>query len=345
MRNYFDIAFWHYAFYSPYVLWGLLLIPALLAVFVYLHYTSKGELKTATPAEKIRTITSPFVRALPWIYKGFFLAGLSLLLLALAKPYKPNEAEDYKERFSQGIDIVLSMDISASMLARDFKPNRFEVARDVAAEFIKGRPNDRIGLVAYEGEAFTACPSTTDHAILLNALQKLKPGMLQSNGTAIGSGLGLAVARLRSDKLKSKVIILMSDGVSNTGEIDPITAAKLAKTKGIRIYSIGIGSLGMAPMPVMTPFGMRYQNMPVDVDEKTLAKVAKMTGGKYFRATDTKTLKAIYQKIDKMEKTKVKVLEYKVEPPLRMLPFLLVGGILILMAWGIQRTIYRRLYE
>jgi Ca-activated chloride channel family protein len=344
MEKYVDIAFWHYSFYDENMLWGLLIIPMLLGIFIYQHFSNSGELKVSTPAKVLKESTSSFSKIVPWFFKGFFLVGLSLVILALAKPFQPDDAEDYKEQFSQGIDIVLAMDISASMLARDFHPNRVEAAKKVAAEFIENRPHDRIGLVAYEGEAFTACPSTTDHAILLSALEKLQAGMLGTNGTAIGSGLGLSVERLRSDKLKSKVIILMSDGVSNVGEIDPMTAAKLAKAKNVRVYSIGIGTIGMAPMPVMTPFGVRYQNVPVDVDEKTLKEIAEYTGGTYFRATDEKALRSIYKTIDEMEKTKVKVLEYKVDPPLRLVPFLLVGGILIMLSWLMQRVLFRRLY-
>jgi Ca-activated chloride channel family protein len=344
MSEYFDILFWHYSFRKPEILWCLLVVPLLLGYFVFRDSFRSGEIKVATPDKTLLYISSALVKVLPWLFKLFFLMGLSLLIVALAKPYKENDAENYKEQFSEGIDIVIAMDISASMLARDFHPNRVSVAKNEAIAFVENRPNDRIGLVAYEGEAFTACPSTTDHTVLLKAIQKLQAGMLNSNGTAIGSGLGLAVSRLRSDEIKSKVIILMTDGVSNTGEIDPMTAAKLAQAKNIRVYTIGIGTMGMAPMPVMTPFGIKYQNMPVDVDENTLKKIAQETGGQYFRATDKAALNSIYKKIDQMEKTKVKVLEYRIDPPLKMTPFLLIGGLLILLSWFMQRIIFKRMY-
>lgn len=344
MSSKFDIAFWHYAFYAPEMLWLLLFPAILLAVFIYRHVQSDGEYKIAAPISEHLTFSNTFYSVLPWLLKALSILGLVSIVIAIAKPFKPSEAENFQQRFSQGIDIVLSLDISASMLARDFRPNRISVAKKVAAEFVASRPNDRIGLVAYEGEAFTACPSTTDHNILLSALSKLEAGMLSSNGTAIGEGLGLAVSRLRSDELKSKVIILLSDGVNNTGAIDPITAAKLAKAKNVRVYTIGVGTIGMAPMPVYTPFGIRYQNVPVDVDEKTLTQIAELTGGTYFRATDEASLKKTIHTIDEMVKTKVRVTEYKTDPPLHSFPFLAFGGMLILLVWMMQRSVYKSVF-
>jgi Ca-activated chloride channel family protein len=202
------------------------------------------------------------------------------------------------------------LDISGSMLAEDFKPNRIEAAKQVASDFIDGRTTDRIGLVIFAGQSFTQCPMTTDYRVLKGLLRQVKPGMVE-DGTAIGLAIAQGVNRLKDSKAKSKVMILLTDGVNNRGEIDPITAAQIAQTFGIRIYAIGVGTIGEAPYPVQTPFGVRYQNVPVDVDEKTLQKIAEMTSGQYFRATNNRSLKAIYNEIDEMEKTRIEVKAYR----------------------------------
>jgi Ca-activated chloride channel family protein len=212
--------------------------------------------------------------------------------------------------YSEGIDIVLALDISSSMLAEDFRPNRIGAAKTVADEFIAGRPNDRIGLVIFSGESFTQCPLTTDHAVLRNLLKEIKSGMIE-DGTAIGMGLANAVNRLKDSKAKSRVIILLTDGVNNRGSIDPVTAAQVAQTYGVRVYTIGVGTRGQAPYPFKTPFGIQYQNVPVEIDENMLQQVASLTGGKYYRATDNKKLRAIYDEIDQLEKIKIEVKEYR----------------------------------
>lgn len=204
---------------------------------------------------------------------------------------------------------MLAMDISGSMLAQDLKPDRLEAAKDVAASFINGRPNDNIGLVVFSAESFTQCPLTTDHAVLLNLFKDIQSGMIQ-DGTAIGLGLANAVSRIKDSQAKSKVIILLTDGSNNAGEIAPVTAAEIAKTFGIRVYTIGVGTKGMAPYPFQTAFGVQYQNIPVEIDEATLRQIASTTGGQYFRATDNASLKEIYSEIDQMEKTKISVREY-----------------------------------
>ena len=204
---------------------------------------------------------------------------------------------------------MLSMDISGSMLAQDLKPNRLEAAKDVAASFINGRPNDNIGLVVFSAESFTQCPLTTDHAVLLNLFKDIQSGMIQ-DGTAIGLGLANAVSRIKDSQAKSKVIILLTDGSNNAGEIAPVTAAEIAKTFGVRVYTIGVGTQGMAPYPFQTAFGVQYQNIPVEIDEATLKQIAAITGGQYFRATDNASLKEIYAEIDQMEKTKISVQEF-----------------------------------
>ena len=209
----------------------------------------------------------------------------------------------------EGIDIVIALDISTSMLAEDLKPNRLEAAKQVAQDFINGRSNDRFALVVFAGETFTQVPLTTDHSILTNMFKDVKSGMIE-DGTALGDGLATAVTRLRESKAISKVIILLTDGVNNMGALDPASSAEIAKLYGIRIYTIGVGSMGMAPYPVQTPFGMQYQNMEVKIDEELLKQVAKMTDGIYFRATSNSKLKEIYHEIDKLEKSKIDVTEF-----------------------------------
>jgi Ca-activated chloride channel family protein len=234
---------------------------------------------------------------------------------------------------SEGIDIMIALDMSGSMLAKDLKPCRIDAAKNVAIEFINSRPNDNIGLVVFASESFTQCPLTTNHAALINLFQSVQFGMVD-DGTAIGMGLGTAVNRLRNSKAKSRVIILLTDGSNNTGDIAPLTAAEIARSYGIRVYTIGIGTRGLAPMPVQTPFGIQYQNMPVDIDEGTLQQIAQMTNGKYYRATDSEVLQSIYKDIDKLEKHKLEVKEYNrrsdVYTGFALLALLLLGGELLL---------------
>jgi len=234
------------------------------------------------------------------------MVAVALLIVILARPQSTNS---WSNSSTEGIDIMLAMDISGSMLAQDLKPNRLEAAKDVAASFINGRPNDNIGLVVFSAESFTQCPLTTDHTVLLNLFKDIQSGMIQ-DGTAIGLGLANAVSRIKDSHAKSKVIILLTDGSNNAGEIAPVTAAEIAKTFGVRVYTIGVGTKGMAPYPFQTAFGVQYQNIPVEIDEATLKQIASTTGGQYFRATDNASLKEIYSEIDQMEKTKISVQEY-----------------------------------
>lgn len=234
------------------------------------------------------------------------MVAVALLIVILARPQSTNS---WSNSSTEGIDIMLAMDISGSMLAQDLKPNRLEAAKDVAASFINGRPNDNIGLVVFSDESFTQCPLTTDHTVLLNLFKDIQSGMIQ-DGTAIGLGLANAVSRIKDSHAKSKVIILLTDGSNNAGEIAPVTAAEIAKTFGVRVYTIGVGTKGMAPYPFQTAFGVQYQNIPVEIDEATLKQIASTTGGQYFRATDNASLKEIYSEIDQMEKTKISVQEY-----------------------------------
>ena len=251
------------------------------------------------------------------------LRVLSILffIIALARPQSSNINETIN---NEGIDIVLSMDISGSMLAQDFKPNRIEAAKKVASEFVMNRPTDRIGLVIFAGESFTQCPLTTDQNVLLEQIKHIKSGLLE-DGTAIGMGLATAVERLRNSKAKSKIIILMTDGVNNTGLIDPITALEIAKAYKIRVYTIGIGTKGTAPYPVQDQFGnTSLQQMPVQIDEALMQKISNETAGKYFRATDNNSLEKIYKEIDRLEKTKIEINSYKRYAEL-FFPYLMIG--------------------
>lgn len=268
----------------------------------------------------------------------FQIFSLSFLIAALARPQSSNSWQNVT---TEGIDIVIALDISSSMLAMDFQPNRVEAAKDIAIKFISGRPNDKIGLVIFSGESFTQCPLTTDHAALINLFKNIQSGMIE-DGTAIGNGLATAVARLKDSDDASKVIILLTDGVNNRGEIAPITAAELAKTYGIRVYTVGIGTIGTAPYPVQTPFGVQLQDMKVDVDEPTLQQIAQITGGEYFRATDNNKLEEIYKQIDKLEKSKIDVKQYSKKDE-EYLRFALAGAAFLLLSLFLKVTIFRNI--
>ncbi|MBK7480261.1 MAG: VWA domain-containing protein [Bacteroidales bacterium] len=266
------------------------------------------------------------------------MVTVSLLIIVLARPQSTDRFQDVS---TEGIDIILALDISGSMLARDFKPNRLEASKNVATEFISGRPYDRIGLVVFSGETFTQCPLTTDHAVLINLMREIESGMIE-DGTAIGMGLANAVTRIKDSEAKSKVIILLTDGVNNRGEIAPATAAGIAKTFGIRVYTIGVGSMGMAPYPVQTPFGTQYQNMPVEIDEEILKEIAGSTGGRYFRATDNNKLVEVYSEIDKLEKSKIDVRQFTRKQE-EYLPLAIIAFIFLTLEMLLRYTILRKL--
>ena len=229
-----------------------------------------------------------------------------MVIIILARPQTSNS---WKNTQVEGIDIMLAVDVSTSMLAEDLKPNRLEAAKDVAAEFINGRPNDNIGITLFAGESFTQCPLTVDHAVLLNLIKDVKCGLIE-DGTAVGMGIANAVTRLKDSKAKSKVIILLTDGTNNAGDISPLTAAEIAKSFGIRVYTIGVGTNGLAPYPMPVAGGVQYLNVPVEIDTKTLAAIAGKTDGEFYRATDNKKLEDVYKDIDKLEKTKLNVKQY-----------------------------------
>ena len=260
------------------------------------------------------------------------------LVFALSRPQSSNNWQTYT---SEGIDIVLALDISSSMLARDFTPDRLEAAKEVATKFILERPQDKIGLVIFAGESFTQCPLTTDQAVLVNLLREVKSGVIE-DGTAIGLGLANAVNRLKDSPAKSKVVILLTDGVNNRGAIAPATAAELAKTYGIRVYTIGVGTYGEAPYPVQTPFGTQLQKVPVEIDEDGLQQIAALTGGKYFRATDNNKLKQIYQEIDQLEKSKIEVKHFSKKNEQYFI-FGLVGMCLVVLQVLLRYTLLRKI--
>ena len=318
-----------FTFAQPYFLWLLLLIPVLIVAYILYSRRKKTDVRFSSFDNFVGYVPTfrQRLRLLPFILK---LAAIAAIVVALARPQSSSSGQNVT---TEGIDIVIALDISSSMLAEDLKPNRIEAAKKVADQFIDGRPNDRIGLVVFSGESFTQCPMTSDHAVLKNLFQGIQSGML-ADGTAIGEGLATSVNRIRNSKAKSKVIILLTDGVNNLGSIAPVTAGEIAKTFGIRVYTIGIGTQGMAPYPVKTPFGIQYQNMEVQIDEAILKQIAEETGGKYFRATSTSKLKEIYSDIDQLEKTKIDVTEFRHKSeefyPLIILAALLLGLEMIL---------------
>lgn len=267
-----------------------------------------------------------------------FLSSMSFLIMALARPQSSNSWQNVT---TEGIDIVIALDISSSMLAMDFQPNRLEAAKDVAMKFISGRPNDKIGLVVFSGESFTQCPLTTDHATVINLFRNIETGMIE-DGTAIGNGLATAVSRLKESNAISRVVILLTDGDNNRGEIAPVTAAELAKTFGIRVYTVGVGTMGTAPYPVQTPFGVQVRDMEVKIDEPTLQKIAATTDGKYFRATSNTSLADIYKEIDKLEKSKMEVHEFSKKEE-QYLKYALSGALLLILGLGLKITIFRNI--
>jgi Ca-activated chloride channel family protein len=314
-------------FGDPAFLYLLAIVPAMIAWYILRHHRANAAIRVPG-IDQFSNAPTTFRHVLRHLLFALRAVAIAILIIVLARPQK---SESFQDTTTEGIDIVLALDISGSMLARDFKPDRLEASKNVATEFISGRPYDRIGLVVFSGESFTQCPLTTDHAVLVNLLREMKSGMIE-DGTAIGEGLATAVNRIRDSKTKSKVIILLTDGVNNRGMVAPLTAAEIAKTYGVRVYTIGVGTMGMADVPVQTPFGMRMQQMPVEIDEDILRKIAEMTDGRYFRATDNEKLLQVYSDIDKLEKSRVDVRQYKVREEKFLLPALIALIILIVEA-------------
>jgi len=326
-------------FANPAFFWGLLLIPALTVWYIFRHKKQEASVRFSDTGgfQNLPKSWKVYGRHLLFALE---MASLALLIVAMARPQSTSKSQKSN---IEGIDIILAQDISGSMLARDFKPDRLEASKKVAAEFVEGRPGDRMGLVVFSGESFTQVPLTTDHGVMLNMLSELKSGMIE-DGTAIGDGLATAINRLKDSDAVSKVIILLTDGMNNAGSVDPYTAAEMAKLFGIRVYTIGVGSYGTAPFPVQTIFGTQYQQMKVEIDEKLLQTIANSTGGKYFRATSNQKLDEIYQEIDKLERSKIEVLEFK-RLHEEFYPLVAWALALLLLEFLLRRTIFRTITE
>lgn len=328
----------NFEFHNPEFLWLLLAIP-LLAIWYFFSRKKDSAQLTMSSVKGFGTKKSVFSKLKPLLYLLRLLA-LSTLIIALARPR--NVAVSKKTKTNKGIDIVMAIDVSASMLAKDLKPNRLEALKKVATDFVNRRPNDRIGIVVYAGESFTQTPITSDKSIIKRTISEIKWGQLDG-GTAIGMGLGSAVNRLKESKAKSKVIILLTDGVNNSGNIDPRTATELAKELKIKTYTIGIGTNGMAPFPwAKDPRTgeLSFRNQQVEIDEKLLKFIAEQTDGKYFRATNNSKLKEIYNEIDKLEKTKIEEFKYyKYTEQYRYLVFL--AAIFLLLEFLLRNTIFK----
>ena len=290
-------------FEYPRLLW-LLIVPALMVLhYIWLELAKRHphlRVSTAAPWMLRGTSFMAIFRHVPFLCR---VLALTMIVLAIARP---RSSEQMERVDTEGIDIVLAMDVSTSMLARDLTPDRLNASKDIAIEFISQRPSDRMGIVVFAGESFTQCPLTTDRATLINLMKEVQTDLIE-DGTAIGNGLATAVARMKDSDAKSRVIILLTDGVNNRGEISPQMAAEIAKTYGVRVYTIGVGKEGMAPYPVMTPWGVEIQQVKVEIDEKLLSDIAESTGGRYFRATDNTKLAEIYSEINKMEKARTSV--------------------------------------
>lgn len=319
------------------MLWLLLVIPGIIAGYIWKDKTYHPELKVSS-LNSFEGLQQPLKYYFRHSLIVLRILAIVLLVLVLARPQSRSSWKDVK---TEGIDIVMALDISGSMLAKDLKPNRLEAAKEVAQDFIDSRPNDRIGLVIFSGESFTQCPLTTDHAVIKNLFAGIQTGMVK-DGTAIGNGLATSVSRVKDSKAKSKVVILLTDGVNNQGSVAPLTAAEIAKAFGVRVYTIGVGTIGKALAPVgMYPDGSyEYGYVDVNIDEKTLAEIGEMTGGKYFRATDNEKLREIYQEIDRLEKTifEEKNFTNKAE---HFLPFAIAAAILLLIEFLLKNSVFR----
>lgn len=326
-------------FVNPELLWLSVLVVPMVAYYIYRLRQGGGATMRISTVDGVRRVPRSikhYLRHLPIV-----LRSLAVVLIAVALA-RPQSAQHNSNSTTEGIDIVMSLDVSGSMLARDFTPDRLGAAKEVASNFIMDRPNDRIGLVVFAGESFTQCPLTTDKRSLLNLLGSVKSGMID-DGTAIGNGLATAVNRLRESKAKSKVIILLTDGINNSGQIAPLTAAEIAQSYGIRVYTVGVGTMGMAPYPVIDMWGhLSFQPMKVEIDEKMLSQIAQMTGGKYFRATDNRRLKDVYDEINQLERSKVEV-ENFTRYQERFTLFVVLALILLVGEFALRQTWLRRL--
>lgn len=327
-------------FANPGYLFLLLLLVPVVGWYIWKLHAAQASLQLSSTSSLRRQPKSwrVWLLHMPFVLR---VMVITLLSLALARPQLSNK---WQSQSTEGIDIVMALDISGTMLGEDLKPNRLEAAKSVATEFVLSRPNDQIGLVVFAGESFTQCPLTTDHAVLVNLFQSVRFGMIE-DGTAIGLGLANAVNRMKDSPTKSKVVILLTDGSNNRGDIDPLTAAEIAKTFGIRVYAIGVGSYSKeVKVPIHTPYGVQYGTMSSEFDETTLRDIAQMTGGEYFRATDNNSLRAIYQQIDQLEKTKIRVREYSKRTE-HFVPFLVAALACLLLELILRYLVLRTVAE
>ena len=320
-------------FEYPALLWLLLLLFPIVAIYIYREYKGLRPWLKVSTIMPLSTKGGGIRRALRHIPVILTCVAIAAMVLAIARP---RSSSTFEHVDTEGIDIILALDVSTSMLARDFTPDRINAAKDIAIRFVAERPSDRIGVVVFAGESYTQCPVTTDRATLINLIKEIECGLIE-DGTAIGNGLATAVARLKDSDAKSKVIILLTDGVNNSGEISPKMAAEIAKTYGIRVYTIGVGAMGTAPYPYMTPYGPQLVNVEVQIDEPLLKEIAQGTDGKYFRATDNTKLLEIYGEINKMEKNKVQVDSFPLYKELYM-PFALAA--LLALALGLVLKLF-----
>ena len=326
----------HYTFVNSEFFYLLVLPFAILIWQILKHKTSASAiLFSGTEAINTKPTIKQRLRHLPFIFK---ISAATLLIIAMARP---QSSTNWEESTTEGIEIILAMDISGSMLAQDLKPDRLEASKNVAIDFISQRKNDRVGLVIFAGESFTQCPLTTDHNVLINLFKDVKSGMVD-DGTAIGMGLATAINRLKDSEAISKVIILLTDGINNSGTIPPLTAAEIAQKFGIRVYTIGVGTEGFAPYPFQTPFGIQYQEVEVKIDEKTLQDIATLTDGKYFRATNNNSLREIYKDIDALEKSKIEITEFHKRSE-EFLPFALWALGLLFLGFLLQITYLKQI--
>lgn len=316
-------------------LWLLIIIPLMIGWNIWRKNKLQGSLRMSAVKGFSSVKKSKYATLRHY---GIVLRILAFIMLILALA-RPQSAFSWQNSTTEGIDIIIATDISGSMLAEDLKPNRLEAGKNIAIDFIEGRPEDRIGLVIFSGESFTQCPLTIDHDVLINLFGEINNGMIE-DGTAIGMGLATAVNRLKESETKSKVVILLTDGSNTTGSIPPLTAAEIAKQMGVRVYTVGVGTKGYAPYPMQTAFGIQYQQVPVTIDEGVLKEIAKLTGGQYFRATNNAALKKIYQQIDQLEKAKIAVTQYHKKTE-RFLPFVLIAMALLLLEFLLRNTIFR----
>lgn len=325
------------AFLHPLYFFLLLLLIPMIGWYVWRQKTMNAfmQISSLRGFGAIGKSKKIYLRHLPFALR---VLTVIMVIFALARPQSSNKL---RTSTTEGIDIMISLDISSSMLAMDFNPNRLEAAKEVAINFIQGRPNDRIGLAIFAAESFTQCPLTIDHAVLINLFRDIRTGMLE-DGTAIGDGLATAVNRIKDSDSKSRIIILLSDGENNRGQIAPLTAAEIAKTFGVRVYTIGVGTIGTAPFPINTVYGQQIQNMEVKIDETMLKEIASLTDGHYFRATDKNKLEEIYKEIDSMEKTKTEVQEYTKKSEEFMI-FALLAFVFLISEIIIRNTVLRTL--